>query len=327
MALEVAEDLAAPRAPHEQQACTSPSSCSSDTSATDAHYMDITSLMIIIILMVVMVMAAILAYAKSVAKPSKESTMIPGIGPDISLQSIPTPYEDSGQNNSMIDPVIFFESLSSTGEEILDRAEALYEGFKSAGIDTTTLESIPATARNIVQESFPAVLDVAKTVPLVGAVAGVALSFYRLHGQWTENRETINELSDLIRDTLRLLGSMDRRLQQQIATDASMAIVAEHMRVVIRGIDEATACLTAYEKQNIGLKALLVHECNSKMRNLILSIEKARNTMIAHLTILKSSDDKLLAAFPTAYIDFGSDISTHLQRFVDGSRSWITQVR
>ena len=184
---------------------------------------------------------------------------------------------------------------------------------------------------------LPGVLEVASSVPWVGPVAGILLKFYNAFKGMQDNMEAFVELKDRLDDAVLWLREVVPKMQHM-----DSQIVEKTLRNLVAATDTGTSYIEAVGKRlnadrrrSIGdrIKGMILSDVDmQKIAAVTKSVEKAvadlRQTIPAILLMqqqamsMSSSKLKELEKLLNP-IRFDSEVNTHLDVFVKGSREWL----
>eukprot|EP01031_Cornospumella_fuschlensis_P026053 gene26053-31456_t len=229
--------------------------------------------------------------------------------------------------------------VQETAAFSLDAATKFYETFHrgDAGQQAMIADAV-SVAGGIADSVFPVLLDLGKTVPLVGPVAAVALQLYVSVKTHLENKEDVQDLTARVQDCLiwfKHTGPCLRKLslpQQEKLEECVSRLVG--------AMQQAQGLLEQWRRRNSVSKVVLSERDKDEIHRLAGDLERARGDLSLHATsvlfqvCLQEKGQwlqgeelqelrRLVGAVETS---FRADVETHLARFVQGSRNWMHEI-
>ncbi|RYH07700.1 hypothetical protein EON65_41515 [archaeon] len=266
---------------------------------------------------------------------------------------------DSSNNNVGIIPednnLENENALLTKGVKVMDSALQVHEGatfaFVAAGKMYETIQGkdsedckammiqdAVAVAGSVAETVFPILLDLGKTVPIVGPVAAIALHFYGSVKSYLENKEDLQELIGRVQDCMLWFKQTGPHIV--VLSKEHCDQLERYLAKLVAVIMEANEMMQEWKDRWSASKVLLSDRDKDTIRRLAREVEKARNDISLHATSVlfemclqdKSRKGeqqdlqelrKLVGEVETS---FRSDIEVHLARFVRGSRGWMHEV-
>jgi hypothetical protein len=168
-------------------------------------------------------------------------------------------------------------------------------------------------------------------------VAAITLQFYLIAKGYLQRKEDIKDLLALVDDSVLWFQNMGSALLR--LPETNICEMENHVKELVHAIRRSSAALKAWERQYFLTTILFLQSDARKVASMAATIREARNGISFHsvqflyidlmnhervLNDLKTPE--LRAAFPSAEFSFESEINIHLDRFVKGSRSWMSAV-
>eukprot|EP01031_Cornospumella_fuschlensis_P028635 gene28635-34570_t len=264
------------------------------------------------------------------------------------IQKVPdtinTVKEDNGLVRRGVNAVDTALQLQESSTFAFNFASGLYDSLQKGEAQSSEamIQDAVAVAGSIAGAVFPVLLDLGKTVPLVGPVAAIALQFYGSVKTYLANKEDLQQLTGRVQDSLvwfkqtaACITMLPKEQLEQLKIYLSRLIAA---------IMAANEMMQGWKDRWSVSKLVLSERDKESIDNLAAEVERARSDISLHstsvlfqlvMTTMKEKSESveqqellqdLSKRIGGVETSFRSDIETHLARFVRGSRSWMHEM-